>query len=76
MNHTGAITTIEIKKILGNGGATKVEDKEWEQIIDEVDEDGNGEISFPEFKFMMYRVLGMQNLISDESNLDISINNQ
>lgn len=38
--------------------------------MDEVDEDGNGEISFEEFKLMMYKMMGMQSLITnqDESN--------
>jgi hypothetical protein len=49
-----------------------VDDSEWERIMDEVDEDGNGEISFDEFKLMMYKMMGMQNLIThqDDSVID------
>ncbi len=58
MDHSGTITVDEIKKILGQG-ATQVDDSEWDRIMDEVDEDGNGEISFDEFKLMMYKLMGM-----------------
>ncbi len=30
----------------------------WDEIIKEVDIDGNGEISFEEFKIMMHKLLG------------------
>lgn len=30
----------------------------WDDIIKEVDMDGNGEISFEEFKMMMQKILG------------------
>ena len=59
VDHSGTITIDEIKKILGTGAAN-IDDAEWERILDEVDEDGNGEISFEEFKLMMYRLLGKQ----------------
>ena len=63
LDHSGTITIDELKKILGNGGASEgdtIEDKEWEMILDEVDEDGNGEIDFEEFKFMMHKLLGIE----------------
>ena len=55
IDNSGTITIDEIKQILGNGG-NDVDDHEWEQIVEEVDDDGNGEISFSEFKQMMYKV--------------------
>lgn len=48
-DHSGTITIDEIKKILGRGG-NEIDDKEWDMIVDEVDQDGNGEIDFDEFK--------------------------
>ena len=33
----------------------------WDEIIKEVDIDGNGEISFDEFKIMMHKLLGDPN---------------
>lgn len=56
----GSITTDEIKKILGNGNKSEIDDNEWERILDEVDADGNGEIDFEEFKHMMYKVLDVK----------------
>jgi Ca2+-binding EF-hand superfamily protein len=35
----------------------KIDDKVWDDIISEVDADGNGEIEFEEFKFMMQRMI-------------------
>jgi Ca2+-binding EF-hand superfamily protein len=39
------------------------DEKIWDDIIKEVDEDDNGEVSFEEFKVMMKRFLvhGMEN---------------
>lgn len=36
------------------------DEKMWKEIIKEVDLDGNGEISFDEFKVMMHKILGEQ----------------
>jgi len=55
MDNSGTITTDELKKVLGKG--SQVDDAEWDEILDEVDEDGNGEIDFEEFKIMMLKVL-------------------
>jgi hypothetical protein len=57
----------EIKKMLGAGGAVSdIDDAEWEQILDEVDEDGNGEISFKEFKHMIYKLFSIQRNKKDD----------
>jgi calcium-dependent protein kinase len=60
IDHSGSITIDEIKKVLGNGRKNDVDDAEWERILDEADSDGNGEISFDEFKAMMYKILVKQ----------------
>jgi Ca2+-binding EF-hand superfamily protein len=40
-------------------------DKVWDDIIREVDVDGNGEIDFPEFKKMMEKFLN-QGVVNDQ----------
>jgi calcium-dependent protein kinase len=62
-DNSGSITAKEIKKVLGSGkgvGDNIIDDCEWEKIIDEVDEDGNGEISFSEFRDMIYRLFSVK----------------
>mmetsp|Transcript_15447 Transcript_15447/g.15046 ORF Transcript_15447/g.15046 Transcript_15447/m.15046 type:complete len:230 (-) Transcript_15447:108-797(-) len=56
---SGTITLDEVKKVLGQG-TTNVEELEWEKIIEEVDANGDGEISFDEFKAMVYKLFGVQ----------------
>lgn len=53
---SGAISASEIKDILG-GGKKFGNEHIWNDIIKEVDTDGNGEISFEEFKAMMSKLL-------------------
>lgn len=61
IDHSGTITAEELKKILGSKGSQQeVDDNEWDKIIDEVDKDGNGEISFMEFKEMIYNMFNMK----------------
>lgn len=63
IDHSGTITAEELKKILGSKGNSQqqeVDDNEWDRIIDEVDKDGNGEISFIEFKEMIYNMLNLK----------------
>jgi Ca2+-binding EF-hand superfamily protein len=43
--------------VLGSG--VDIDDSEWEKILEEVDEDGNGEISFAEFKDMIYKLFSI-----------------
>ncbi len=64
VDHSGTITTDEIKKVLGGNSASNIDDNEWERIMEEVDADGNGEISFEEFKLMVYKLMGMEKLIT------------
>jgi len=49
---SGAITADEIKQMFMSGDQ-KVDDKIWEDVVKEVDGDGNGEIDFEEFVNMM-----------------------
>lgn len=49
---SGSISANEIKIILG-GGKKFGNDKIWDEIIKEVDVNGDGEISYEEFKLMM-----------------------
>jgi len=48
---SGSISTDEIKDVLGVGG--NISEEVWEQIVKEIDENGDGEVSFEEFKIMM-----------------------
>lgn len=57
----GSISANEIKEVLGVGKS--IDEKVWNEIIKEVDANGDGEISFLEFKIMM------QKLLTDESAL-------
>ena len=51
----GTISASELKEVLGVG--KNIEEKVWNEIIMEADANGDGEISFLEFKTMMKRVL-------------------
>jgi calcium-dependent protein kinase len=52
---SGAISTDELKEVLGVGA--QISEDVWDKIISEVDENGDGEVSFEEFKTMMQRLL-------------------
>lgn len=52
---SGSISANEIKDVLGVGKS--IDEKVWNDIILEVDANGDGEISFLEFKTMMQRLL-------------------
>ena len=52
---SGAISTDEIKQVLGVGA--NINENIWAQIVKEVDVNGDGEISFDEFKQMMVQLL-------------------
>ena len=56
MNHSGFINLQEIKTILDQG--KKIEDRVWKQLIMEVDNNGDGEISYQEFEKMMEGLIG------------------
>lgn len=48
---SGSISAVEIKEVLGVG--KNIDEKVWNEIITEVDGNGDGEISFSEFRTMM-----------------------
>ena len=54
-NNTGAITPMELKRVLDINTA-EVSDEVWAQIIDDIDLDRDGVICFKEFKQMLNRV--------------------
>ena len=58
-DNSGTITVDEIKKVLGSGSVGAIDDEEWDRILKEVDEDGNGDISFDEFKTMIYKLFSL-----------------
>jgi calcium-dependent protein kinase len=51
---SGTISIEEIRQILGGAGA--IDKKVWQDLVKEVDENGDGQISFQEFKEMMLKV--------------------
>ena len=54
LTNSGTITTPELKKMLG---ADHLKEELWQKLIDEVDEDGNGEVDIHEFKDMMLKLI-------------------
>ena len=62
-DNDGCIKAHEIKAALSNED-DEIDDEVWKKILDEVDQDGNGEIDLMEFQIMM------RNLIMDEGNMD------
>ena len=52
---SGSISVDEIKGVLGVG--KHITDEVWKQVVLEVDENGDGEVSFEEFKIMMQSLL-------------------
>ena len=54
-DNSGSISVDEIKDILGVG--KNISKAVWDQVVLEVDENGDGEVSFEEFKIMMKELL-------------------
>ena len=52
---SGKITAFELKELLGASG--EVSDPVWEELIKEVDQNGDGEIDILEFKSMMMKLI-------------------
>ena len=50
---SGFITTDELKRVMN----LKQEEDEWKRLIDEIDDNGDGEISFEEFRSLMRELL-------------------
>lgn len=53
---SGSISASEVKEVLGVGKVLS-NDAIWDEIIKEVDVNGDGEISYEEFKIMMHKFL-------------------
>ena len=51
----GTISANEVREVLGVG--KNIDEKVWNDIVMEVDANGDGEISFSEFKTMMQKLL-------------------
>ena len=54
-DESGSISSEEVREVLGVG--KNIDEKIWNDIILEVDDNGDGEISFEEFKTMMQKLL-------------------
>lgn len=54
----GSISSAEIREVIGVG--KNIDEKVWNEIIKEVDPNGDGEISFEEFKQMMIKLLEVE----------------
>ena len=52
---SGSISLEEFKEVLGIG--KKINPQVWDQMITEIDEDGDGEVDFGEFKTMMTKMI-------------------
>jgi calcium-dependent protein kinase len=55
-DNNGFIDASEIRAVLGKG--KKLDDAVWDELISEVDINGDGEVSFKEFKKMMQQLIG------------------
>ena len=55
-NKSGYINIAEIKQLLDQGHM--IEDTVWVQMIKDIDLNGDGEISYPEFEKMMEDLIG------------------
>lgn len=54
-DNSGYINAEEIRNVLGKG--KNIDDNVWEELINDVDINGDGEISFKEFKKMMQSMI-------------------
>ena len=62
-DESGSISSEEVKEVLGVG--KNIDQKIWDEIILEVDGNGDGEISFEEFKAMMQKLLNWTEYIAE-----------
>jgi len=53
----GYLTADELKEIFNPGNAKEIDEKVWTDLINEVDQNGDGKISYKEFKDMMLKLL-------------------
>lgn len=58
MDNSGKISAKELKEVLG--GRLKAKDKLWKKLINEVDENGDGELDISEFKAMMLKLTDLK----------------
>ena len=65
----GTISPDEVKDVLCSG--QDVDDSVWEKIIEQIDKDGDGEISFEEFCNMMQKMLNYEDEDSDDDNFSM-----
>lgn len=55
LDGSGSISVDEIKKVLGVGKTISAEI--WAEVVNEVDLNGDGEVSYEEFREMMMKLL-------------------
>lgn len=57
LDQNGEITPLELKHVLSNNkNNDEIVDDEWERLLSEFDQNGDGSISFSEFKQMMLKL--------------------
>ena len=68
---TGKISANEVKEVLGVGKKIACEDI-WQEIVKDVDIDGDGAVSYEEFRVMMTKFLNNESTRSQISQISIS----
>jgi Ca2+-binding EF-hand superfamily protein len=74
LDKSGFISADELHEVLDPITKTKTERADWRQIISDIDENGDGLISFNEFKSIMIElIMGTADVIEYRKSLKVSI---
>lgn len=67
-DRSGKISISEIRNILGGEGDLKITDEVWSQVVSEMDNNGDGEVEFKEFKAMMNKLVDCREIVRHKKN--------